>query len=182
MTGAAAKRSPFRNWWNLYRPDEGASRADFARLRRCASPTEALLEPAAYDLVCRIAGDDARRDWRAMQAATAAAVLAHVREDDPGMPFATRLGQSSDRTGGQQPVMSPLRFARLIDAAPGQEQLDAFRRAVQLARRQANVEDIGQALLWWNERTRIDWTFHYHGAGFAAPRSTETTETKETMA
>jgi len=157
------KASPFREWWARHDPQTngGADRAVFARLRRCGAPEQALMEPTALMLARRL-GVEAHQIDRLKRVGVIAAVLAHVRTDEPQTRFAQRLGT------GDPPPLSALRFGALMTAAPGAAQLDAFRRAVAIAGRTANVEDLGGALWRWGERTRLDWTFRYWGAGAAA--------------
>lgn len=157
------KSTPFRDWWARHDPARtpGADRAIFARLRRCGTPEQALMEPATL-LLARRLGVGAHQIDSLRRIGVIAAVMAHVRTDDPQTPFAQRLGS------GDRPPLSALRFGALMTAAPGSAQLDAFRRAVAIAGRTANVEDLGDALWHWGERTRLDWTFRYWGAGAAA--------------
>lgn len=157
------KSTPFRDWWSRHDPatTPSADRAVFARLRRCGTPEQALMEPAAL-LLARRLGLDAHQTERLKRVGVIAAVLAHVRTDEPQARFAQRLG------AGDPAPLSRLRFGALMTAAPGTAQLDAFRRAVVIAGRTANVEDLGGALWHWGERTRLDWTFRYWGAGAAA--------------
>jgi CRISPR type I-E-associated protein CasB/Cse2 len=156
------KSTPFRDWWARHdSKTNGADRAVFARLRRCGTPEQALMEPAAL-LLARRLGVEAHQIDRLRRIGVIAAVLAHVRGDDPLTRFAERLG------AGDPKPLSVLRFGVLMTAPPGAPQLDAFRRAVAITGRTANVEDLGGALWRWGERTRLDWTFRYWGAGAAA--------------
>ena len=119
------------------------------------------MEPATLGLARRlgVTPDDVAKLRRI---GVIAAVLAHVRKDDPQTRFAAQLGE------GDPPLLSPLRFGAMMTAELGASQLDAIRRAVAIAGRTANVENIGQGLWRWNDATRVDWTFRYWGAGAAA--------------
>lgn len=199
-----AKKKPNRqsiilDWWREHAPDQRpedetaeketkrkTDRAVFARLRRCATPSEALLEPAAIDLAIRLGlrADADRRFDRAEAVGTVAAALAHVRTHDTEQSFAERLGE---KVSGDQRLLSPLRFQRLIQAEPGPRQLDAMRRAIAQAKRRANVGQLGADLFDWSDlfrgdRIRTRWTFHYHGAGAAAPARAEVASLEETAA
>jgi CRISPR system Cascade subunit CasB len=123
-----------------------------------------------FDLYRRLAFSRAEVDSRLPRVATAAAVLAHIRTDaEPSgghrRRFAELLGH------GDRPVMSPLRFKRLLGATEDQDIMIAFRRAIQLAgARNINVGDVAESILAWSDRRRMRWAFDYYGASIAAPR------------
>lgn len=103
-----------------------------------------------------------------------AAVLAHVRDDDPKKTrIATAIG--SPRAGeGSTALITPLRFKRLITARDPEDLLIVFRRAVAILGRRANVKDLARALLTFTDNrlgvvARTRFAFEYHGAGDAAP-------------
>jgi CRISPR system Cascade subunit CasB len=158
-------------WWHAMQPDapDGGDRAAAARLRRCAIVADAMQEPATM-LLFRCLGLQRHEDLP--RAALLAAVLAHVRAHAPGAPFARAVGpqQGDDATTA---AISPLRFRRLLQARTPDEQLAAFRRAIALARDAANVADLAQSLLDWNEKTRRRWIFQYWNADERAPAATE---------
>jgi CRISPR system Cascade subunit CasB len=155
-------------WWRALQPDEkrpdpsarAGNRAALARLRRCSATVEAATIPEALVLAGRLGithGLHARFEGVLLTAI----VLAHVREDDRSAPVARQLGGAGPDA---RAPMSPLRFARLLNAETTEEKLIAFRRAVALLGGTANVPDLARALLNWSEKTRIDWAFDYHGA------------------
>jgi CRISPR type I-E-associated protein CasB/Cse2 len=168
-----------RRWWeDLQDTREGSpnpkrDRAALARLRRAAAPLQALEEPAVFDLYRRLGfGKERSHLERHLPRVTVvAAVLAHIRQDagrgETGFRrrFAEMLGQ------GDPPVMSALRFKRLLSADADQEMLVQFRRAVALAgHRNVDVGDVAAGLLGWDDqKVRVRWAFDYHGAGIAAP-------------
>lgn len=154
-------------WWSHALADRqsGRARALAARLRR-AGPIDALAEAEVHDLA-RALG---LRDGAGL--ARLVILLAEVREHVP--PTLAR------RLGGAEPVLSPLRFQRLMRANDA-ELPEALRRAVVMAERKCNVAALGQDVLFWSDTTRARWCFHYYGAETPAPLSTgalseETTE------
>jgi CRISPR system Cascade subunit CasB len=175
-------------WWRAlqpYRhdgqPNPTADRAALARLRR-ADLSAAMLDPATLELFRALR---LRSPADLPRVALTAAVLTAVREDDPGTHPARRLG--IDPTDpNRRPLLSPLRFQRLMLAADDDERLILFRRAVHLAEGRINVRGLAKALLDWTEGTRRDWTFHYYAAGAAAPETAPqhgtTTEIKDAAA
>lgn len=137
-------------WWSALQPDHdsGGDRAALARLRRCAMATEAAGEPATIALAQSLG-----LGWRDLEAvAVLAAVLAHIRTHDDSAKAARQL----------RPVMSLLRFRRLIQADTADDRITAFRRAAALARGSLNVWDLAYSLLRWNDKTRQRWLYDYH--------------------
>lgn len=122
------------------------------------------------DLIMRIAPSASSSSQE--RVAGLAAVLAHVREDDPSRSVAGRLG-------GRDPderLMKPARFRKLMLAAPGEERLTTFRRALRLLAPVANVADLSTGWLLWDhpdtgDRIRADWMFRYVGANDEDVRS-----------
>lgn len=160
--GAVAAR-----WWHerLADRESGAARGLRARLRR-ADALEVLGEPAVQAL----ARDLGLEPAQAGDLIRLVQVLAEVREDAPET-LARRLG-------GAEPVMSPLRFQRLM-RAEGDEAAVAIRRAVVMADRRCNVERLAADLLaWdhpdWGEAARRRWIFDYFAA--AQPAGDQTSE------
>jgi len=151
-------------WWraNIGMRDQPAARALSARLRR-ATLAAILCEPKVHEVAqdLRMGRADAGRLARLVS------LLAEVREHE-GTPLARRLG-------GTEPVLSPLRFQRLM-RAEGEELTAQLRRAIVMAERQCNVAALAEDLLHWNEGTRTRWCFHYFGAN--APDEKDDSEEK----
>ena len=138
-------------WWgkNIEPRETPAAKALAARLRR-AAPLAVLCEPAVQDLASELNLGPAQAA-RLMQLAT---LLAEVRETGP-----ERLAR---RLGGSEPVLSQLRFQRLI-RAEGDELTDLLRRAIVMADRRCNVAALAADILRW-EAARPRWCFDYFGA------------------
>ncbi|TCO73393.1 type I-E CRISPR-associated protein Cse2/CasB [Rhodovulum euryhalinum] len=149
-------------WWSTHigARDSAAARALAARLRR-AAPMAVLCEPAVQDLA-RALGIGPGRSGEIVRLA---GLLAELREHD-GATLARRLG-------GAEPVLSNLRFQRLM-RAEGEELTALLRRAITMADRRCNVAALANDLLHW-EAARPRWCFHYFGAD--APKD----ELKETI-
>ncbi|MGG5811248.1 type I-E CRISPR-associated protein Cse2/CasB [Falsiroseomonas sp. CW058] len=156
-------------WWAALTPDPAAGRkgdrAALARLRRCATVEEAMIEPATIDLYRRCGADDPA-DLVAV--ALAAAVLAHLRADAGGPPVARQLGPDQPDKP-ETAILKPLRFRRLLEATTAEEGLPAFRRLLALADGKVNATDLARALLDWTNPHRAAevkrrWTFAYWNA------------------
>jgi len=167
-------------WWRDLQPDSARNRsgdrAALARLRRCATVAEAMQDQATIALFRRCGGS---KPWDLPAVALAAAVMAHVREDDPAEPrIARRIGpDSTDKP--ETALLKPLRFRRLMEADTPDERLTAFRRLVALVSGRLNVPDLAAALLLrWDEERQRRWVYDYWNAG--QPTATASPHTEET--
>jgi CRISPR system Cascade subunit CasB len=152
-------------WWHGLQPDPDTGRpgdrATLAKLRRCATVAEAMAEPATITLFRRIGATHAN-DLPPI--ATLAVILAHLREDLAEGRVARRLGPDYPEAP-ETARMSALRLRRLLEAAPGDEQLTAFRRMVALAGGSLPLRDLVRSLLDWNDERRRRWIYDYWNAG-----------------
>ncbi|MTH95150.1 type I-E CRISPR-associated protein Cse2/CasB [Roseibium sp. RKSG952] len=138
-------------WWhsNLHAEDSGSARALAARLRR-GGPVAVLSEPAVQELAKQLAlGPE-----RAADLVRLVRLLAEIRENQ-----GTRL---AERLGGSDPVLSRLRFQKLM-RAEGDELATLLRRAIVMAGRRCNVAALASDLLDW-EAARTRWCFQYFSA------------------
>ena len=165
-------------WWKGLQPDpdrprpqdRGGDRGSLARLRRAATPLEAAEQAAAVALARALAVGVGGFE----NAAVCAGVLAHVRQDDPGVLVAARIGVNPSESNAR-PLVSPLRFRRLIEARDAGERLTQFRRLVALAGSRLNVGDLAVAVLDWSDKRRRDWIFRYHAGDVPAAASPAST-------
>jgi CRISPR system Cascade subunit CasB len=167
-----------RDWWRELQPSPADGRRGdpgaLARLRRAASPIEALQEPRTVALLRRLG----RPERLADRVALCAMVLAHVRDDEPGVAMARRLGPEDVDDPNSRGRLSALRFKRLLAAQTADEMLVQFRRVVALADGRADVAELADALLDWSDDRRRRWIFAYHDvAAPAAPLPSPETPT-----
>ena len=158
-------------WWHqTFDNDDGAARMVRARLRRCATPAEALAIEAVHDLNARLQVTGYRPG--ADRLALVAIALAHVNESG-NRTLAEVFGHRESRDGPR--VLSELRFQSLIHTANYTDLIAPLRRAVAIVRgMRVNVAALAADLYRWNERTRIAWCFQYYGAPDAVPAQGET--------
>ncbi len=167
-------------WWEELNDDPAASDpwkkkgnpGALARLRRASNPVEALAEARTMTLAKRLGVRPGEYQTLARVWAMAA-VLAHVKEHDGSKNMSEMLGPPKE---GEQGVMSELRFHRLIAASEPADLMRQMRNAVKLLKGTANIEDLANAIYWWGDKTRINWTYAYWGAAFASPAITDTTD------
>lgn len=152
-------------WWRDLQPTspvgKRGGRGAVARLRRCATVGDAMLEPEAIALF-RACEAEGPYDLPAI--ALTAAVLVHVRTDAPGLSVARQVGPT-DLSKPETAKFKPLRFRRLMESAEPDDRLLAFRRLVSLADGTLNVRDLADALLDWSDKRRQRWTYDYWNAG-----------------
>lgn len=162
MSGENSKGADLLRWWsvNLADRQSGRARALSARLRR-ARGGDALAEPEVHDLARTLGITDGQT------LALLVSLLAQVKEHVP-QSLARRLG-------GDPPVMSTLRFQRLM-RAEGDELPEALRRAITMAEGRCNVAALGLDLLHWGDRVRASWCFQYFGADAPQPTNGEAAE------
>jgi CRISPR system Cascade subunit CasB len=158
-----------RGWGRKLALDIPASRATSARLRRCTSIFEALLEPETITLIraARAAAKEGARAPEDERLALLAIALAH-RPRDGGQPFANALGRTGDgRIPGadERPRYSPLRFGALLRVLRAHD-WDGSTRSVRrafalLGDASFDVERFVADVLFLNDRTLQRWTYDY---------------------
>ena len=156
-------------WWRDLQPDpanqQKGDRGALARLRRCASVSAAMQEASTIRLFQRVGGTTPA-DLPAV--ALAAATLAHVREDVPGLTVARAIGPQSVESP-ETALLKPLRFRRLLETTEPDERLVAFRRLAALADGKLPVVDLAVALMDWTDERRRRWVYDYWNAGQPRP-------------
>ena len=170
MTHTPSIAEVCKGWWDTcIAAETGAARRARAELRRAASMADALGISATHELNRRLvrAGHDLRqrRDGPDRLALIAVA-LAQVAQD--------RRETAAQRLGAGEPkTLSGLRFNALIRAKEPRRLMRPLVRALQVAKGAANVRRLAADLYWWNDKTRTDWCFDYHGASDARPTPEE---------
>ncbi|GAN89306.1 hypothetical protein Gbfr_005_058 [Gluconobacter frateurii M-2] len=185
----------FVTWWrDLYptNPDQerGGQRAIRARLRRCGSVWDIMMEPAFASLVRQFPTAPSPDELPAL--ALTIGVLAHVRTETPTQKapdgqtafrnaVAREIGPT-DFGGSPNEVATSARFKpnrleKLLETRDPEECLTAFRRLVRLANAPLNIRDLAQSLLRWPaedaaaDRIRTRWVHDYWGIGNRNPLS-----------
>lgn len=185
------------SWWKQHcdpanpRTDPGTR----ARLRRARSTIDVLQVAIAVVLARRLGAVPKSRaapDAHVYAALDVARVLAHVKAHEDRHPMRAAgwkrfPGDTKESDAGEdRPVLSGVRFKRLLETGGGEEKVLAFTRLVALLDGTVNVERLADDFLLWNhpeygDRVRERWAFEYLAAGDAAPPTppTDTTDTEE---
>jgi len=141
--------------WHAWLHNEN-QRGERARLRRCESLDEIMLQPAYYRL-CR---HDALRKQRPEALALVAGVLAWVENTDE-RPTAQLLGTPKELSG-DTPVFSELRFQRLLASNTPEDLFQNLRRAVILLGKTASPVQLADEILHW--QAQYQWPDSFKGA------------------
>ena len=160
-----------KGWWvSCIAADTGAARRTRAELRRADSVTDALGVSATHELHRRLveAGHDLRKRRDGPDCLALIAVALAQVTDDMGATAAQRFG------AGDPKALSGLRFNTLIRAKEPRQLMRPLVRALAIVKGGANVRRLAADLYWWNDATRTNWCFDYHGATAARPVAEET--------
>lgn len=183
--------SPALEWFGALEKGNPAARA---RLRRCRSRSSALAEPSAIQLAQRLGllTTASRADGEAIGVAIdLARVLAHVKKHSGKKRVMQSAGwktfagnRKESDAGADRPVLSQLRFRRLLTAEGGEPLVAAFTRLIRQLDGEVNVTDLAYAFLWWThesrgQQVRNNWAFDYYAAGNTASTNTETSTDPE---
>ncbi|HGG60413.1 MAG TPA: type I-E CRISPR-associated protein Cse2/CasB [Gammaproteobacteria bacterium] len=134
---------------------EDNQRGERARMRRCDSLEEIMLQPTFYRL-CR---NPALRKQPVEGLALVAGLLAGVENYDNN-PTAVLLGQSK-QPGDDNPLFSELRFQRLLASKEPEDLFQNLRRAIAQAGKKANPVLLADEILHWQAQRK--WPDSYRG-------------------
>lgn len=145
-------------WWTGLEQDTGGR----ARLRRCRSPEEVMLEPVFHRLLNRlrpILESQGRSDVEIasdiLRLAAVAGLLSHVKK-----PNNRSLAGSMAEKRGQRVLVSPLRFRRLLKVPFG-ELYEPMIRMLRLLDKQASLFDLANSVFYWGDKIRKRWALDY---------------------
>lgn len=159
--------------WLEFKPDNPAgqqlmlwhraladNRGDRAALRRCGALVEVAFVPAFHTLVRALrttAGSDVIPDQLLAVAGLSAIIKQPI---SPLMPNQ----MATPRAGSKTPLVSELRFRRLLQCQTPEELFTALRRILHQLDEQANLYDLANSVYGWSEPTRKRWAYEYYGA------------------
>lgn len=176
VAGPSAIEHRAREWWRITIYDTEGNRAARAQLRRCTTVVDALCIPAAIGLARRLGRIPgiAAPQWKqnAFERVLALAiVLSHVRHDN-GIGLLRALGWGRFPDEGKavdaaqaRPILSELRFKRLLQCESDDDLIRTFTRLVSLAGNEADVAELARVFLHWDDdRTKRDVALTYFRA------------------
>ncbi|MBI5335039.1 MAG: type I-E CRISPR-associated protein Cse2/CasB [Burkholderiales bacterium] len=145
-------------WWAELADDKGGR----AELKRAADVTRVVMSPAyqrLHRMLCKVLPEGQVPAHKEDRLAIAAALLAHVKDDDSGASLPVLMSkreQESDR-----PPVSPLRFRRLLETTDVDDLFVGLRRVLPLLGHRVNVVALTNDLLNWGDATRKRWAYGY---------------------
>lgn len=141
-------------WWSKLQHRPSAR----ARLRRCGSILELLIEPETHALRRRLL--ELKPNASADKVAVIAGVIIAI-EKHQDRPFGFSIGQKSAETSAIE-----VRFQRLLrlEWNEYEELLSQFRRLLPLVRNQANIESVSEAIWYWGDATKKRLAVEYYEA------------------
>lgn len=145
------------DWWQKLEDD----RASRAILRRAPTVTAVTLS-APYQRLHRrfhAAGWNpngiAARDDRL---AAVVGLFAHITQDQPGSPA---KAMSHKVPGEDRPLVSELRFTRLLEAPDVDSLFTGLRRVLPIMGHRIDVIALANDVLHWGDKVKKDWAYAY---------------------
>ena len=136
-------------WWQSLLEDKGAR----AELRRCHELTEIFMQPAFYRLFNSLKNfGDIFEDGLAV----VAGLLSHVKKTIPTIKISAQMSQ------GEKPVISDLRFRKLLKIQNHSELYPAMIRIIKHLDGTVNIIDLSNSVYFWNDRTKKESAFNYY--------------------
>ncbi len=136
------QRERLNDWWIWLHSEQ--ARGERAKLRRCQSPQDVLIQQGFLRLGKRLP------DWQKYHLfglATIAGILSHVKTEIP-ITFPRQLGEAKE--GSDKPVFSELRFQKLLAASDVEEFYKSLHRAVKQVGEKANPVLLADGILHWH--------------------------------
>lgn len=150
-----------RAWWRELQTNSGNK----AALKRARTPEEAAFQIGYFSLLQttqKIRSEiKIKKDNYRERLPVVAAVLAHIKADDPGRS-AARAWRGS---GGEKAVVSDLRFRRLLRVEEIGELMVYLIRLIRQVDGKVNIADIAEAILYWGDKTKRRWAEDYYFGG-----------------
>ena len=141
------------SWWEKLEDNKGG----WAALRRCGTTLDVVFIPAYQQLCKQLMPCEGLHVERLP---AVAGLLAHVRTNTGG-DLAKQI--AAPKTAGGNPVLSELRFRRLLQYQTQDELFPALRRVIHLLGKSADIYSLAESVYWWNDHTRKAWAYTYYG-------------------
>lgn len=158
------------------RPQHPVDRGARARLKRCALPGDAFLEPAFQSFLDAVLPDEAELravldDQRTIAGLARVAILIpHVRTVDRRQRLSEQLAHAVPLAAAESGLRTPLRLNALIRQPDPDEAVRNWRRLLPLFEG-VNACDLAQLAFDWSEKRRREFAFHYFAAASRANRA-----------
>ena len=162
-----------------------------ASLRQSSSLVDVYMSVGFRDLLKTVKYMDARNSESVFQSlAVIAGLASYVKNNDESQSFASQMGRAKQ---GQRPIMSELRFRRLMSIETPEALYRELRRAIKLADGSINLNSLANDVLQWFKEQNfkrlgrvpatgvkstlpVRWSIEYYDA--IAPNETNASEEK----
>ena len=146
------------DWWRGLEDDKGGR----AALRRCHEPIEALFVPAYHRLFQQMQRIES---VNATKLPAVAILITYIKTPAADAVFAAQLARP--KPGGTTPIVSELRFRRLLQCQALDDFFPALRRTIRLLDGKANLLDLANSVYHWGggwrgARLRREWAYAYY--------------------
>ncbi len=135
-------------WWSSLKKRPG----ERAELRRAATVAEVVMTPAFQRTCSRFSGHFKKETGWEDRFAAIIGLFAHVREQT-----GQRLAQ---QMGGNPPVVSELRFRRLLQR-DRDDLYVAMIRVIRMLKYRANPYDLAASVFYWGDVIKKEWAYGY---------------------
>jgi CRISPR system Cascade subunit CasB len=145
------------DWWQKLEDD----RASRAILRRAPTVTAVTLSAPYQRLYRRFKAAAWNADHissRDDRLAAIVGLLAHVTQDQPG---ALAKAMSHKAPGEDRPLVSELRFTRLLESPDVESLFTGLRRVLPLMEHRIDVIALADDILFWGDDRRKRWAYAY---------------------
>lgn len=146
-------------WWN----DLAQNPGDRAELRRTRSVEAAAILPPTIYLVSRLHSTEVKNHggWQA-RIPLIAGLSARLDPNEKNfiLEGATSIPELMTKKKGDRPVVSPLRFRRLL-RTPRNELYRPMIRILDLLDNRVNLFELADAMFWWGPRIQREWAYTY---------------------
>lgn len=145
------------DWWQKLEDD----RASRAVLRRAPTITAVTLSAPYQRLFRRFHAAGWNPDGSASRDDRLAAIvgmLAHVTQDQPGPPA---KAMSYKAPGEDRPLVSELRFTRLLESPDVDSLFSGLRRVLPIMEHRIDVIALANDVLHWGDKVKKNWAYTY---------------------
>ncbi|MEW8508850.1 MAG: type I-E CRISPR-associated protein Cse2/CasB [Candidatus Thiodiazotropha sp.] len=144
------------SWWEGLQQDTGGR----ARLRRCKSAEEVMLEPAFHRLLKRMTplmehDETFTSESSITRLAAVAGLLSHVTKRE-----SRALADCMADSKGSRPLFSALRFRRLMQES-FEDLYPAMIRVIRQLDKTASLSDLAESVFYWGDKVRKRWALAY---------------------
>jgi len=137
-------------WWRRLQEDTGTR----AELRRCNTPAEVAMT-ASFNRFCHRLRPLLKGQWNwEERLASVLGLLSHIKTDAHGRGLAEQMSD------GNPPVVSELRFRRLLQRDTG-DIYPAMVRILRMLKGSADIHDLARSVFFWGGKVKKRWAYAY---------------------